>query len=530
MDQSNSAIEMVDPDEIIVGERRRGLNRDTVDDLKVSIARIGLKTPISVREHGGRPILIAGLHRLQACIELGMQVFIRREEGSEADAQLWEIAENLHRAELTRLERDEHIVEWIRLSKERQSSQIETNESKRADGKGHRPEGGVNAAARELRVERNEAHRAVNRMQNIPPQVRDEIRTMPEIADTAAELDALSKAAPEQQAEAIKSVKEGKAKNAREALSPTPPTSQPNPPHKPKKPPKWSRDQWIYDTATAYRVPRAELYANLSDNCRLAADAKHCHEIPLHRREWLVERLAAALGVSLTCLIEHAAGTALTIRPTAEKTHTTDNGGTSTERIAKLFAMLSSPNDAEVVAAARALKPALAEAGTSFVDIAQQLMEQKEPSPFDIFNTTTSPGARMSSEERLQAELQVPFSEWASHDRADLETAIAKLEEELGCIRNDPDAYARKETENEWEWQQQHEQRRAEGKEYEREVRRLGRLQRQLDGRRDEYRNSPEYAALTSLREKKSQLELEIDDTAEHARQAYAEAGTIAAA
>jgi len=136
----------------------------------------------------------------------------------------------------------------------------------------------------------------------------------------------------------------------------------------------------------------------------------------------------------------------------------------------------------------------------------------------------------MSSEERLQAELQVPFSEWASHDRADLETAIAKLEEELGCIRNDPDAYARKETENEWEWQQQHEQRRAEGKEYEREVRRLGRLQRQLDGRRDEYRNSPEYAALTSLREKKSQLELEIDDTAEHARQAYAEAGTIAAA
>jgi hypothetical protein len=57
MDQSNSAIEMVDPDEIIVGERRRGLNRDTVDELKVSIARIGLKTPISVREHGGRLIL-----------------------------------------------------------------------------------------------------------------------------------------------------------------------------------------------------------------------------------------------------------------------------------------------------------------------------------------------------------------------------------------------------------------------------------------------------------------------------------------
>jgi ParB family chromosome partitioning protein len=46
--------------------------------------------------------LLAGRHRLQACIELGMnRVPVREEGGSELDAKLWEIAENLHRADLT---------------------------------------------------------------------------------------------------------------------------------------------------------------------------------------------------------------------------------------------------------------------------------------------------------------------------------------------------------------------------------------------------------------------------------------------
>lgn len=35
------------------------------------------------------------------------------------DARLWEIAENLHRAELTVQERAEHIAEWVRLTGEK---------------------------------------------------------------------------------------------------------------------------------------------------------------------------------------------------------------------------------------------------------------------------------------------------------------------------------------------------------------------------------------------------------------------------
>ncbi len=69
--------------------------------------------------------------------------------------------ENLHRAELTALERAEHVAEWVGLT-DVQSAQVAPIESKRADGRGHRQEGGINAAVRELGIDRTEAQRAAN--------------------------------------------------------------------------------------------------------------------------------------------------------------------------------------------------------------------------------------------------------------------------------------------------------------------------------------------------------------------------------
>lgn len=54
------------------------------------------------------------------------------------------------------LEHAEHVAAWIRLTG-LQSAQLGPIESKRADSRGHRLAGGINAAVRELHIDRTEA-------------------------------------------------------------------------------------------------------------------------------------------------------------------------------------------------------------------------------------------------------------------------------------------------------------------------------------------------------------------------------------
>jgi hypothetical protein len=76
-------------------------------------------------------------------------------QGDEIDFRKAEIIENLHRAELTALERSEWEAALVKLCEEEapevQSGQVDPIESKRVDGRGHRPEGGISQAARELK-------------------------------------------------------------------------------------------------------------------------------------------------------------------------------------------------------------------------------------------------------------------------------------------------------------------------------------------------------------------------------------------
>ena len=98
----------------------------------------------------------------------------------ESQARRWEIAENLHRADLTTLQRNEQVAEWIRLTdedaKKAQSAQLAPIESRRADGKGHRRTEGINAASRELGIERTEAQRAV-KIAGISAEAKDAARS-----------------------------------------------------------------------------------------------------------------------------------------------------------------------------------------------------------------------------------------------------------------------------------------------------------------------------------------------------------------
>src|SRR5690349_8168778 len=105
------AIEQLYVDEIEVGQRRREVSADKVKTLADSMSKIGLRTPITIRSNNDSMILlVAGAHRLEAAKSLGWEkIDCIVLDCDEVDAELWEIAENLHRAELTVLERGEQI-------------------------------------------------------------------------------------------------------------------------------------------------------------------------------------------------------------------------------------------------------------------------------------------------------------------------------------------------------------------------------------------------------------------------------------
>lgn len=112
---------------IITGKRHRAVCPDAVDRLAASMREIGLRHPVTVRivdgyvtEDGevcdGAPVLVAGAHRLAAAIKLGWEKIACVEaDGDEIAAELWELAENLHRLDLTKEQRDEHIRRYAEL-------------------------------------------------------------------------------------------------------------------------------------------------------------------------------------------------------------------------------------------------------------------------------------------------------------------------------------------------------------------------------------------------------------------------------
>lgn len=164
----------------------RTVQRDKVSVIADSIAKIGLRTPITVRPciqvSLGREIdafeIVSGRHRYEAYLKLGMaeiEAFVM--EDGEIDARLWELAENLHRADLTEAEKRQHIAEWVRLTEDKQAAERQLHhrgEAVLSDGRmaGHQHrESGISAAARELGIPRSTADRAV-KAESITPEAK----------------------------------------------------------------------------------------------------------------------------------------------------------------------------------------------------------------------------------------------------------------------------------------------------------------------------------------------------------------------
>lgn len=204
-------VEPIGVDVIHVGDRLRAVSEGAIAMMAESLAATGLLTPISVRvveemiidgrEIAGVPVLIAGATRLAAAKRLGWsEIDTLVAEIDEVEARKQEIAENLHRTELTVQEKSEHVAEWARLNKLAQVAPV-------SGGRG--VQGGDRAVARELGLDRREVERAV-KVASITPEAKEAARDAG-LDDNQAALLKVAKAEPERQIAVVAEIAEAKA-------------------------------------------------------------------------------------------------------------------------------------------------------------------------------------------------------------------------------------------------------------------------------------------------------------------------------
>jgi ParB family chromosome partitioning protein len=152
-----SRIERISIEGIDVGARLRPINEPTVVSLMESIKRLDQLQPISVFSRDDCTILlVAGAHRLEAIKRLGLdEIDVIFVTGDEVERELCEIAENLHRAELTALERDVQIARWAELTAVKGAQIAPPFGGQQPNDKG------IKKVARDLGIERTDVQRAV---------------------------------------------------------------------------------------------------------------------------------------------------------------------------------------------------------------------------------------------------------------------------------------------------------------------------------------------------------------------------------
>ena len=145
-------IRSIDIEDIHVGERQRALREDGVKALAASMKEIGLMTPISIRIVDGPlqidgeevwsvPCLIAGAHRLAAAKASGWaKIDCYVLAADDIDAQLWEVDENLSRAELTTDEKRTQLRLRKQLWEKRQETGGTSRPTSLSDGRSAGPQ------------------------------------------------------------------------------------------------------------------------------------------------------------------------------------------------------------------------------------------------------------------------------------------------------------------------------------------------------------------------------------------------------
>lgn len=210
------------PDEVQVGERHRKHSQASINALAESIKELGLQNPIhvTVDDDGTDCRLVAGAGRLAAVIKLGWEEVEAFEvDMDEIDAELWEIDENLCRAELTEVEKAQHLSRRKELFERRPLKtpdflKRETGQSLASLG-GRGNKGFAQDTAERTGQSKSSVNSAVSRGERIAPDVLDSIRGTD--MDKGVELDALKRLTHEEQRRAVERVTGGAEMNVRDA-------------------------------------------------------------------------------------------------------------------------------------------------------------------------------------------------------------------------------------------------------------------------------------------------------------------------
>ncbi len=206
-------IKKEDPEAIRIPERLRAFNPEKVKQLAESMAAIGLQHPVTVWSPvDGDLELVAGRHRVQAAIDLGWNRIdtIDAKGMTDIDRQLWEIDENLMRAELAPAEHADHLTRREKLWEARKNlggksfptkgdeNTVQTLDSIKGPG---RPKGFAADTAEKTGTSKSAVHVALSRGKNIPADILALIKGTK--LDKGVYLDSLKGLEPDKQKEIV---------------------------------------------------------------------------------------------------------------------------------------------------------------------------------------------------------------------------------------------------------------------------------------------------------------------------------------
>ena len=225
-------------DEIDLSHAIRPYNASVVGELAQSIRAIGLQTPLTCIVRDGQHILVAGRNRLEALRLVGAdQVPVRVVDFDDVEAKLWRLSENLHRAELTKLEYDRQVVEYAELLKARQAATISLQHESEISAQEREPEaeklrqvgavyggrgntGGYREVARGLNIPEQTVRRAYQTA-SLSPEAQEAAVETGLDDNRSALLEAAKERTPEAQTATIRRLADPNASNA----EPAPPLS-----------------------------------------------------------------------------------------------------------------------------------------------------------------------------------------------------------------------------------------------------------------------------------------------------------------